>query len=694
MTRILARPPNRIAGTIGRTIQLQGRDNSPDTVKIRIRKNTHDDDTRPVHLYSRGKTGTRAENLRTLGFVRDVMGGHSGQTSLRCFEASLCARARKGDKPLTTRQFPQAGNEAIMNPGTHAATNVGLDERPAYFPERTGIPLTRQGMTDALAAPDETRDSAARERLDDLLAELERNDADPIGLRTFENGIIDMFSAATHLVRRLPDDNSDKTRLLLSLERSLADTIGEMERVAPTPGSEAARIVRDDARQAIGRILRQLWGMTLDGDTKPLTRNDVQRLSREASVGRLNRGGRWEPVVKPVVAFPGNESPVIVTSGITPAGHTDARFAVDYRDADGRVTGVSSNDTGNARHAVNLARTTLNNAVGKTIFHAVRHGVCSAFGIDDKAERQTANRTRAQEVLTLVAQDAIRANPGLLDQAREDSLELPLVSLSLLTPDFTRRGSDNEAQFLREQNAAWQSLDAEPPAITVDVPGRETPVTLRIRPRLATFNFPDNEMPRGNAVKQRLLRGYFTSGSQNRQAFNALLGTNFMKTGNPADLGGIAGACVRELEGRLEARQIRELAGQCRALWQNDGRRDSGEAPCQLPARLAVLTSLLGFPAAFSCKSGKDRASQMDVEAKTIAAFIDRYHRIPGLDGLDDTTLRRIRAPMALGGGNHEMQIRNTGFARFKSPNTRGPEGAFGENMMTRVIGFAKLVRN
>jgi hypothetical protein len=138
-----------------------------------------------------------------------------------------------------------------------------------------------------------------------------------------------------------------------------------------------------------------------------------------------------------------------------------------------------------------------------------------------------------------------------------------------------------------------------------------------------------------------------------------------------------------------------DLAQQCRALWQSDGHRDSAETPYRLPARLAVLTSLLGFPPAFNCKSGKDRTGQMDVEAKTIAAFIAQNGHVPALDGTDATALRDIRLPMALEGGNHEMQIKNTGLAGFKTLGVRGLTDALGgREEMRRVVGFSKLVKD
>jgi hypothetical protein len=662
---------------------------------------------RSVHFYSRHKAEIRAENLQTLDIIRDVLGSRLGQMSLRNFEATLSADMQRGDRPLTAVQLQEAFlNEMRENRVGELAPNAGpVFQRQAWFLEKTAPPLPRQDLADAIAAGEgllaEGANVALRERLDVLRASL-RGNADPLGEGAFKDGVIGMFAAATHLLQRLPEDNPDKTLLLLSLNDALRTAMTDIDRAAIAPGADALREIRKSAQGAIGVILKQLAGMTLEDGNAPLTKSGVRRLIKEANIQELNRAGRWEPIARNVtlhVDADGIPLQVTVTSKITPAGHTGATFEQDYRDGAGQVTGVSSTDTGNREHAVNLARTELADVgTGRTIFRAVRHGVCSAFGIGDKAERLAANRTRAVELLTLAAQEAVSANPDLrawarVVQARRGVLELPLVSLSLLTPDAFRTRAGNEARFLREQNAALRSLVKNPPTINLDLLGgvRE----IRVRPQLAAFNFPVNAAPQGIALLRGIAGGYATSYGQNQEAFNALLGENFMKTGN---LGGIAGTRIGGLSPEQQE-EVEALARQCRDLWQSDGHKDRRETPYRLPARLAALTSLLGFPPAFNCKSGKDRTGQMDVEAKSVAVFIAQYHRPPSLTGQDklddDAILQGIRIPLALEGGNHEMQIKNTGFAGFKTLGVRGLTNALGgPQAMTQVIGFSRLVKD
>ncbi|MDR0672733.1 MAG: hypothetical protein LBF93_03520 [Zoogloeaceae bacterium] len=712
----------RAAEAIGQAI---GQDLLPDAAGVRFHAGADhqarlDGAARSVHFYSRHKAEIRAENLQTLGIIRDVLGSRFGQTSLRHFEMTLSAGVQRGDKPLTARQIREVfrGAGDLLDYIAELASGLRpmyeyllVRERQAWFLEKSAPPLPRQMLEDAIAAGEgllaegantvlaKNLNAALQERLEVLRASLQGN-ADPLGEGAFKEGVIGMFAAATHLLHRLPEGNPDRTRLLLSLNDALRSAMTDIDRTAIAPGADALREIRKSAQGAIGAILKQLVGMTLEDGNAPLTKSDVQRLIKEENIHELNRAGRWEPIARTVtLPVRAGEIPLQVTSTITPAGHTGATFAQDYcdRDGAGQVTGVSSTDTGNRHHAVNLALSTLADAGGNTLFRAVRHGVCSAFGIGNNHDRQAANKTRVVELLTLAAQEAVRANPALLDEAQDGALEIPLVSLSLLTPDSLRRGAGNEAQFLREQNVALRALAKEPPTITLALPEGGTR-QIQVRPQLAAFNFPVNAAPQGNALAQLLVGGYFTSHGQNETAFAALLGERFMRTGNPADLGGIAGTRLGNLP-EAEQETAHALARQCRELWQSGGHRDRRETPYRLPARLAALTNLLGFPPAFNCKSGKDRTGQMDVEAKTIAVFIAQHHRPPSLAGPDkaddDAALQRIRLPLALEGGNHEMQIKNTGFAGFKTLGVRGLTNALGgPQPMMRVIGFSRLVKD
>lgn len=55
--------------------------------------------------------------------------------------------------------------------------------------------------------------------------------------------------------------------------------------------------------------------------------------------------------------------------------------------------------------------------------------------------------------------------------------------------------------------------------------------------------------------------------------------------------------------------------------------------------------------------------------------------------------MRIIRRTVALEGGNHEVQIQNTGFAGFKTGGVRGLARAFGDSM-SNIFGFSKLVKS
>jgi hypothetical protein len=118
MTYIPARTTAQVTGAFEQAIRPQGRGNLPDTAGIQIREGTHDQvhvygSGPPVHFYSRNKEGIHADKLRTLGYIKDTIGSRFEQASLRRFEASLRAGVRKGDRPLTIRQFVQGSEAAI-----------------------------------------------------------------------------------------------------------------------------------------------------------------------------------------------------------------------------------------------------------------------------------------------------------------------------------------------------------------------------------------------------------------------------------------------------------------------------------------------------------------------------------------------------------------------------------------------------
>jgi hypothetical protein len=273
-----------------------------------------------------------------------------------------------------------------------------------------------------------------------------------------------------------------------------------------------------------------------------------------------------------------------------------------------------------------------------------------------------------------------------------------------------RRGSGNEAVFLREQTKAWQSL-AEPPDGTVKIPvldknGDEHMIT--VKPQLALFNFPVNSGAQGNKLVQGLVGGHFTSDGMNTKAFEQLFGADFMKDGGKPDgtvderlaylraPGGIVGEQLANLpdnaEGDATRQKVLTLARQCRDIWNDTGQRASGQDPYRLPARLAVLTSLLGTPPTFNCKSGKDRTGQMDVECKTLAVQVSTGV-IPAPGTEHEVSSSHLRSEMAVASGNLDAQTANTGLPGFKTAGVAGLDLTMEKpTALTAQRGFSSAV--
>jgi hypothetical protein len=110
-----------------------------------------------------------------------------------------------------------------------------------------------------------------------------------------------------------------------------------------------------------------------------------------------------------------------------------------------------------------------------------------------------------------------------------------------------------------------------------------------------------------------------------------------------------------------------------------------GNEPYKLVSRLAVITDLMGDIPLWNCKSGKDRTGQMDVEAKFLFAKIMLTGVVPEPDAdLTEEDVRLLRQ-IALNGGNHEVQMQNTGMAGFKLGNVRANYGRMGDSLVEQM---------
>jgi hypothetical protein len=347
--------------------------------------------------------------------------------------------------------------------------------------------------------------------------------------------------------------------------------------------------------------------------------------------------------------------------------------------------GVSCATSWEKTHAVNLATTEFTAPNGKVLFKGLRHGIHSAFGIQDSKEREVANHNRAKE--TLLA--AIISDPKLYEKAlKGEPIALDLNSISLVTPDaFRGRGTDddplkvgkikkdNEKAMLSEQLKAWDSLDGKEQTLQIKGPNGEM-MDIKVTPHINAFNFGVNKGGVGNLSS--VIGGWGPSDRANTKALGRLLGENSLKEG---PYGGRVGRHIAQLEEQLktpnlskseqlrmnkELRTVRELSDQIRDIWTTEAYKKSSGDPYKMVARLAVLSHIMGDTTAFNCKSGKDRTGELDVEAKFLALQIERTGHVPPYNQELTSEEQTLFRALALEGGNLDMQRLNVSAGGFK----------------------------
>ncbi len=292
------------------------------------------------------------------------------------------------------------------------------------------------------------------------------------------------------------------------------------------------------------RMLREFIEFRLAG--AGVAQRDMPDLAgaQQDAYGKAVNEQPWEPIAKKLVTrLPGSDGKrTLVNSRIEPGKAMAAHFAEDYP-----ANGINSGDRTQYRHVPNLARTSLTNRDGSTLFDGLRHGVIDAYDItpkllarlpdqalrtmiadllvrddspapggrslqDRRIDRFARIRTFPQEAATAaremreqaskdmareVAAAALIADPEKFQRALDgETVDLDLSSVSMLTPDTIRyrlKGSDeDEKTMLRNQRTAFADLAGTGPAtLTVrDETGEQRTVTANVKVR--QFNFGVN----------------------------------------------------------------------------------------------------------------------------------------------------------------------------------------------------------
>jgi len=431
----------------------------------------------------------------------------------------------------------------------------------------------------------------------------------------------------------------------LSLKQYEKLRVKQLDKTQIQKMKELSESIETTVRQALGSLLdeKELQAKFTEGFKQALNKGDWNEIRREIDV--VQQEGE-------------NRTPEKIVSTMKPAnqiGKIGADMALEG------IRGVSSVDTTNV-HAVNLWETQLTRR-GKTLFKGIRHGVLDAFGIEDETRRHDANINRAKEVFTA----ALESRPDLLTQARnagpDEEIQFDIVSTSLLTPMI----KSFEYSKFKHQTEAWKNACGPDGTVQLQVSdGNNGFKTVKVRPNVVTFNFTVDSfgtLPFGltwGAVK-----------SSNKEALTALVGP--LKPGQTMQGKSMVEKFLDTLDpDNTEDREIRAkihlLTSQIKQMYLDDTYRTKGYDPYALPARIALLTYLIGATSAFNCKSGKDRTAQLDVVVKTLAYQLDAsmdntdYHKVSGLQ------FKQMKQ-IAINSGQHEVQQLNTGLAGNKIAN-------------------------
>lgn len=484
--------------------------------------------------------------------------------------------------------------------------------------------------------------------------------------------------------QQVTDAASPQARLLGERSAALAALLASVQAAKASPPEMQGVGAGDQvAPQLLEQFVKlpETLGRKLHDILPDLKAGELAKAIKAAYVQVLNRGN-WPVIDRTIQYFGSHGESVIARSIITPARHIGS--IGPSMAADG-INGVSCEDRGQQRHALNLACTALD-VMGQPLFRGIRHGINSAYTIKDPAVRLAANAARAREIFTA----ALQSSPERLRAAEQagpgDVIELPLLSTSLITPDKLREvgGRHSERTYLAEQCASWK--DACTPAGTCQVDivtSNGTTKTVTVHPTVLTFNFGVN----AGAQHSLMQLGWHASQRYNEEAMRQLFG--------PDDRSGLVGNFLAQPAISQQVRDtVSTLRDQILDLWHHGTYRQSGQDPYRLPARLAMLGHVMGMMPLFNCKSGKDRTGQMDVACKTLALQIhESGGAVPAPDADRSHVDQQIFHQVAINSGNLEMQRLNTGLAGFKTSHVAGLDALFSQEARDMHRGLSHYVK-
>lgn len=391
----------------------------------------------------------------------------------------------------------------------------------------------------------------------------------------------------------------------------------------------------------------------------------------------------WKPINNQITAQYNGRS-VTMNSQLTPAG----KFAnlKDSYQQDG-LHGVSSGSTKETRHAANLWASKLTDHNGQMVFQGYRHATFDPFKVANSQERLAGAVNRARESVSMMVQDQLGQDPVMLrklQQRGHEPLKVQVISTNLESASFWQYAKgDSEFHQVKNQTKAWNELAKTPQNITIkDKNGNEHQIKVQLE--VVAFNVPVNA-----AAFKKIAGAQNTSNSMNGQSLQVLLGD--MRSNRPiesqdSEVGRLVSKMNQKLSEtfdpkiRADYMQHREtlikLGIQIRNIVRDGAHHTGNQEPYKLASRLIALGSEISLTrkslgemaltgSFYNCKSGKDRTSQADSEAKEIATQA-RYDVVRDYREPRTETEKQNLKNFVKNNGNYEIQERNVGVAGYK----------------------------
>ncbi|MEY4652229.1 MAG: hypothetical protein RI884_810 [Pseudomonadota bacterium] len=313
--------------------------------------------------------------------------------------------------------------------------------------------------------------------------------------------------------------------------------------------------------------------------------------------------------------------------------------------------------------------------------------------------RREASRQRAKEVAEAALCSLPDAEVARIWEPQPGGLPptVRLTSVALLTPDafrhdtrFAKYTSDERLMWL-DQRDAWQALEKDP-SLVLDVPRldedgrvmRDAQGRIRTAPRpvkleVAAFDLPVNAGGVGLGSSLDAVSGHELTAPSNQAALKKLLGplptVGSLHRWQPAPSSWVGAALSRLAQDDPARGPILELSRQVARLVVEGRHLGRADDPYILVRRLLVLSHLTEIVApAVNCRSGKDRTTEAETQARRLAFEIATTGKVPPLDPQcvewhpdDLEPLRqKVLFDLSMGGGAHDVQDETAGVSGVK----------------------------